>query len=427
MNSVNFEKLCDSYFKIDLPESISDLTLIALKCLTYCTVLVPIGVAIGLGISKLLNRVRKLDVLSTHDLKVQEIASSTIPGKKNPIQSITESSQEKKACNDTHPFINLPIELYTEILSHLDDLNSQKSLAVVSSAMSEHISKIVKQQIKEYISLALYFDGILRTQTQGNRSLVKDDAVENKMPEDALPFFQFDSKRWKGRIKEIAILGVPRQDECRMDLVEALAEYNIDSDCFDNSSDEDRFSKRKCSLDTYDKTARFLHQMALTEKVSLKAHEIWKQSKNTLKGSMCIIDMSRDTNHHNLWMFNLEMSDWKSHKYYRALDFFPNPWPDRKIARPITLEMLIGKRDGDRLFIPHPQGGEDVILRCSQEGYGRYQSFQHSMVSHLVRYRPKESGEKRDHYNEVVEKLRFAYGDEFVQQQIEDEKQLGRM
>lgn len=147
--------------------------------------------------------------------------------------SIEESPQEESS------FVMLPNEMLFAIFSHLD-FYSLYFTSKTSQLFQGYIAKYCSKRIKKTVQEAELFNGQITDLTGGRFSCVRT------LDTPAAPFqgswkeimFLFDLHKWKGIGSDLSEMewrfnAVRLTYQCRFDLLESLAEYNVDQGLFE--------------------------------------------------------------------------------------------------------------------------------------------------------------------------------------------------
>jgi hypothetical protein len=164
-------------------------------------------------------------------------------------------------------------------------------------------------EIQEILKCAAFFNKQILVLTKGRGSLIKSDPPD--LTVDNYTFFRFDQKKWEEILKQISNkTDHPAQpcrtadlaEECQLDLIEALAEYNIDSTLLEKIlsgavidwRDQMRFEKKSSVPLEQLEMDRFINMISLTpvdhpeSNFTKQLQDILTQAKNTLKGNIKI-------------------------------------------------------------------------------------------------------------------------------------------
>lgn len=308
-----------------------------------------------------------------------------------------------------------PKEIRAHILDFLDSPSDLMCAGLTSQAFASAITPTcvdrtahARRELQLIMECATLFNEIITEKTNRNWSLIQDDTIPNLLIA-YYRFFRFDMNKYKTLIEKMKINPHPTLacnaekvvQECRLDLIEALSEYNIESELIEESFAEGGITGR---------VDRFIDKIDLTPYCETKpalqelAQEILAEAKNTLKGDLFLINLTnylyatsgdvllegegntlpssdiRIGPYAEVWMTGPENDNWRSHFYYRqrAIKSYVNPSGDY-----IHFDHLIGKREGDRLVVENTRGGERVILRCRQQSYRyRGKNFETVLANH---------------------------------------------
>jgi hypothetical protein len=172
-------------------------------------------------------------------------------------------------------------------------------------------------QIQEVLKCTAFFNEQMLVLTEGRASLIKSDlpdltgAIGYAIGHtNNYTFFRFDQKKWEEILKQISnkidhparrCRAADLAEECQLDLIEALAEYNIDSTLLEKAlsgavidyrGDRKRFKKESSTTLEQLEMDRFIHNIKLPlvdipeSKFTKQLQDILTQAKNTLKGNI---------------------------------------------------------------------------------------------------------------------------------------------
>lgn len=329
---------------------------------------------------------------------------------------------ESSIHNSEQPFLKLPSEILCSILSKLTTAELTTA-ALTCRDLSTTPIQICKEKIRMMSKLAKEFDIQVKELTSGRHSLIQSDL---KNPHY---LFRFDLKKWEQTLDQLQnrkSCGTFEQllEECRWDLIEALSEYNVDQQLFEETSSyEDRARVRlSVNIDPDDKTEeeiaqelaevkanRLINRLTIPEAmIGVESKKILEEAKNTMKGNIGIKPGLRYSFQEIFVMYpgaaenamgpflplvisNLESLYWatngQSNNNYQRHAKSKNYVHEN--AEYIHVDWLIGKKEGDRLILPKKEGCEQVIFRCMQRRYERRnRRFEQIIVDQLILHTP---------------------------------------
>lgn len=288
--------------------------------------------------------------------------------------------------------------------------------------------KFVPKKIREVIDLAKVLDEQIQKLSGDTCRLIVGPTIS----EEEYQPFRFDIDKWEN----LAISHTDKSlekliEECRLDLVEALAEYNINAkyNLGELQSDPDGTA----SIDV--EGTKLIDQLVVPPTINENAvtdelRKILEDAKGTLKGDLILINfggyhseedkifrrrfLSTIDGHAlgplvQFWMMNGECDNWIDHSYPR-LKNLPKKFNRVNIMH---VDSLIGKREGERLVIPHDDG--QLIFRCNQKHRNRQSSFEERLVYFVCRHDfHKTNAAIIEARNIALKKMTEAYGEDFV-------------
>jgi hypothetical protein len=217
----------------------------------------------------------------------------------------------KAQSNVDHPLADRELfntEACTRIFSFLDDSVDVMSAGLTCKAFVPAVHQTIAAktalaitQIQEVLKCAAFFNEQILVLTKGRASLVKSELL------GLLGFFKFDQKKWEEILTKLrhsthSLQAAELAEECRLDLIEALAEFNIDSKLLEKdlsgaAIDQDnrmRFKKESSTTLEQLEMDRFILKMNLASASNQESNfakqleDILTQAKNTLKGNIKI-------------------------------------------------------------------------------------------------------------------------------------------
>lgn len=265
-------------------------------------------------------------------------------------------------------FFPLPQELQFAVFDLLNEVDLQSTRHVCcNTEIENYFAARIAASIQMTIEMAKICDVALRELTGGKRSLLQQ---EKHGPSSGYSFFQFDPSKWETRFPEPIFknfLAFKRlRDECHLDLVEALSEYNIASGLIEGEQVDGQSSrfitKLRDSLPEMDTgLAAIFDQAQQTLKGDMFIVSAYDYSKEPLLVGRDFMKLSELSSSVGLfaevWFVSPENDNWISHNYRRFSEQVVG------YSR-ISFEDLIGKRENDRCFIK-----PNILLRCRQQPY----------------------------------------------------------
>jgi len=350
--------------------------------------------------------------------------------------------------NAQNQYLRLPIDMHREILSHVTDAEDLKNVALGSKSLNLKVWDSMKikatsatNTIQQLIDFAIRLDKEIATITDKKKHLIGVPKNDIK----GYHRFQFDCDKWQliaDNIKKNPELAANKMEAaCRLDLVEALAEYNcienyeLHNEGYNRSQmsppDERPISQiniDQASTGLNASAQKVLKQIIEDAKATVKGDAMitYAQAKPHLKGPIeskpMLPSHSEDcekaqSERHwegpflHFFMANLENGDWACNYYSRHIR-----------GDAIHIDWLLGKREGDRIFIPLDEKKDtpdkQMILRLRQR-HSRYGGidFENLMILSLLRM-PKEGNRalKAEKRKKLLEDLETAYGKESINQ-----------
>jgi hypothetical protein len=415
MNIISVKRFCENYldFHVEKPKSLGEGLFLGAKFLTFLTGIIPLIVGVTLVISDitLWYRNRNITVLQPGNQPqnvqvIQNLAADHIitpaPDNRDEVKNLNNAivlyqevpsapsipvvsrealeriKQEALNYNDNHYYVShFPQETHELILSFLSDPQDLKNFALVSTTLHRRVIEFMDTrmvQIKKNISQLIKYANLLNSEiiriTDEKGSLISITPGDSD--------FKFDTEKWQKVIDNIKRSDLIPKSEwldriCYLDLVEALAEYNIDSKKFNNIKllPEGRVISR-------------INILEIKKDLNLEQEEeitrILDEATRTLKGTIDLIPrtelsvpvkdimlhaLSQEGNPNqgnnikgvffNVCLSNRENKDWNKKGYKRHIG-----------GSLIHLDWIIGKKQEDRILIPfgkEKEGDRQIILR----------------------------------------------------------------
>jgi hypothetical protein len=266
------------------------------------------------------------------------------------------------------------------------------------------------EKIKEIIACSQTFDAHIKGVLGENITLIDTNTKENKPNpiEERLEvtFFKFDPTKWERVLKDIE-KAVQEQKmvsnaedlikECHLDLVEALAEYNVERWLILNDYDKYEYdlsnylnevviiprendeqvitwkTQMTPHINEFKKQNRFLNTIVL-ENPSTKIVEIFNQAKQTGKASLQINYLAAFEERLDSMKFAPEPTHSAIGPYFLIIvegteceqGNLPEYRNTDQWGALINFDCLIGKKQGDRLVVQTKEG-EQFIIRLNQK------------------------------------------------------------
>jgi len=442
-----------------------------------------LGFLVGTGVLLGIATFRKLsEVFSSKRVQIVNNGPRDLIGAKEELNANSRSSSpqvtrvlsqketQKMKCdaqkhNAQNQYLRLPMDMHREILSYITDAEDLKNVALASESLKLKVwdsvktkAKFATNTIQQLIDFAIRLDEKINIITDGEKHLI--EVSKNGITD--YHRFQFDRDKWQlianniEKNLDLAANADKMQAACRLDLVEALAEYNciesyevnneVLADRRQNTSPQDERPISQIDIDWES------IDLKVSEKETLK--QIIEDAKATVKGDAFIIpgccwpniknffggpmlpSHSQDKEKARLerhwegpflgfWMANLESENWHSHYYSRHIR-----------GEAIHIDWLLGKREGDRIVIPLDEKEEtadkQMILRLRQKSsrYNRY-TFENLMILSLLRMlEPEDDRLEPEKSKKLLENLETAYGKELIEKhtsRLINEKERARL
>ncbi len=319
------------------------------------------------------------------------------------------------------------------ILSKLTDPEDLKNIALTSEKLAQQVELSIeyrtaqaRKTIENMIDFANRFNNEIQRITNGVDTLIgktyRVNAQAHMFNKEPCRFHaKFDVQRWQDTLQNITNLAFAVDADylarnCRLNLVESLAEYNVNPNITGTDpGDELSAANRPISQIDINNLVNGLNP----EKRQMLT-EVLDEAKATLKGDMCIATITSETPAAELMlpltlkghiegeelsggplifvhmmMMNRENPNWGHSGYKRA--------PEGYIIR---IDELFGMYEGDPLVLPYGRegtGDKQIILRCNQSYFLLGPTFQRQVIGAVLS--ANFGG---------IEKLEDAYGKELV-------------
>lgn len=270
------------------------------------------------------------------------------------------------------------------------------------------------------IALAKEFDRQIQELSEGRCRLLEDNHEPQPTTIVGYHPFKFDVEKWEMSSLDPKARSCPdRIRECRQDLVEALAEFNVSPRAILHPSYEVKPSE-------YLQDQKWIDQLTVPEGFP---SDILEEAKNTLKGDLYIgvspalgeptktmipnlffgiIDGSSLGPYVSISKINAESKEWTTDKYARC----PNTGFGSNFAH---YDFLIGKREGDFVFY-HCENGQQIMFRLRQRRHrpndGR--DFEEQLVINIKPEYSYDNADQKEVRQSVFEQLREEYGDDLI-------------
>ena len=333
----------------------------------------------------------------------------TLPAQTGP-DNLTGGAQEPAPILQPEPSPLIKVADLPES-SHIENITAAIETCVKITQNIEKIitySKLLDEKIKEKLGKDI---SIIASDIGENTS----NAIEERLK---VTFFKFDIKKWEKVLADLETALLANQivtngydvfRQCELDLVEALAEYNVEEPHILNNFDE--YEKRMNAF--LDKTIKLPGESHLTLYVTKKYEfqmrnrflntlfsetdldgmdpemsMIIREAKQTCKASLEINQYLRLEETLDYLKFAHDPTHATVGPYFQIilsgcecvrgnLPDYRNP---RKWGIVINFDWLIGKRQGDRLVIPTE--GEQYIIRLNQQHDGK--TLEEKMIQGVV-------------------------------------------
>ncbi len=273
--------------------------------------------------------------------------------------------------------LNLDTVPLQVILSKLTDPEDLKNIALTSEKLAAQVKILMVFRITQMIDFTNRFNNEIQRITNGAENLTgqRDDFRSGVYRN-----FKFDVQKWSDILQNnnqpnFAVRAAQLAQDCRLDLVEALAEYNVKPGYRNVISPENDRPISQININN------MINGLDKEGKEMLT--QVLEEAKATLRGEMCLeaffmrvqadevmlpLSLKEDIDENKtldgpfirMFIWNREISNW-----------FQLPYPRAPVGRFIHLDSYIGMRDGDRIVLPYGrEGTEDkqIILRCQHFG-----------------------------------------------------------
>lgn len=354
----------------------------------------------------------------THPI-IEELFDKTFDLENKTLPSLVLATGKKRREKDLNlgNLKKIPREILQKTLSYLNPQELSR-LMIVCTATSKEVALIAKQQIKEIIKYAYQCDEEIKRLTNHQAILVGSNKLNSELSEIEkrlrVTFFRFDQSRWEQVIDDlektqkkgfIVANATHLVDECRLDLIEALAEYNVerfhilnDQDIYDQEYAKERplhaSTEHRWAFARKNRFLSLIFQKVDRRAFSPTFAEILDEAKKTCKMSLYIENcigfnsqiapdaiFGRKAEHCKEGpYFVLHLSNCESIKENSYLEdngngmlpsyrrFKHDLWTLRFSKMNIHLDWLAGKRKGERLVIPPgDHQPEQVVCRLNQD------------------------------------------------------------
>lgn len=280
----------------------------------------------------------------------------------------------------------------------VDDLVDLEDISETLKKLNPRLRiALTKMYIKEMLDLANLLDRQIRRLTNESASLiVKFSYCKVRNEYECLNYssFKFSTGLWKKKSKDLqddCSLNLLAADliECRLDLIEALSEFNISENLLKSASETEASSSTP---------ERLINRLKLPRAATPYQQRILEESKNTLKGdlfltpqrfvyadvldekpTLCYPDMDPLGPFVDVLLKNKESDDWNMLEYPR--------YYRRLTDNLIHADFLIQANQGERFCIVQDGGRESLILRCRTHGVlceDQRDSFEYILAYRLI-------------------------------------------
>jgi hypothetical protein len=256
----------------------------------------------------------------------------------------------------------------------------------------------IKQDLNHLISIATHLDGQIKTLYGPNCSLLRENALFT-----GYDSFKFDIEKWNTILEQLSNPSLTFRasnlkslyEESRLDLIEALAEFNIDKRLL-NGPDQIKIEEIRKEIEGIPRSTE-IGEKAITslifpqeingKNISSRYASILDEAKETVKGNVHLYEiftpisessntystfhkLKLDNSHDNSSdliaqgdISNPECDGWSQDYYRKYLKYG---------AFHIHLDWLIGKKNGDRIIIPKDgtKMNEDFQTQLRKENFG---------------------------------------------------------
>ncbi len=353
-------------------------------------------------------------------------------------EEVRQAKRDAKAHNrQESSYLGIPENAHQLILSHLSDSEDLKNVALTSEQLNQQVKSSMgnrvspaKETIAQMIEFAMLLNDEIKRITENKESLI---GLPEKITKDYSKF-KFDVEKWQAILENIdkkpdlAAEFDALQNDCCLDLVEALAEYNINPNIIDDVIDDDDDYNDSVTIEEVEN--RLISQIDvdniaanLTTQQAETLKQILGEARCTLKGDVQVTNITsasffrpmiplpnrvtyekgyREGPFAFVHLCNPESEDWINHGYKRCIKGYA-----------IHIEWLIGKKEGDRIIIPRGREGtsdRQVILRIRGE-------FERKIALGVLVMSTHEEDPKMINQaakDKIIENMENAYGKEFL-------------
>ena len=363
-----------------------------------------------------------------------------------PVSLVKTTGQERGRNISFGNFTNEDKEIPSDVIHKMFCHFTTKELGIlsqISTGTSQEIASIAKQKIQDTIISAYLIDSEIKKLTKDVFSLIgTNEKIAGYTDKEPLcsTFFKFDVVKWKEVLKDLenalqtgtTVTNSPfLVKECELDLIEALAEYNVrrhhilhDQDVYKtvNLSTEE-FERRFLDLllnDNNLKTfspadVRIINAARGTCKVSLHLNNIPPNERARVSDCFPIIK-------------NQSINGPYFRTHFDGCECKEGKIPEYRVSGNwtyINIDWLIGKKQGDRFIL---NSKEYFIIRLIQPGNTIEKNIIDlvcSSWSNIVHDSQSNNANKIvniDRYKSLFQQLEDAYGKELLERKIKEAK-----